>query len=83
MQESEILSYFIQISLALLYIHDMGIAHGNLKLSNIIYRDVGGKHMLRISDLQICNLNIFKMKQKYGKKYGDIASFNYYPPELI
>jgi serine/threonine protein kinase len=50
MQETEIISYFIQISFALLYIHDMGIVHGNMKLSNIIYRDVGGKHMMRISD---------------------------------
>ncbi len=63
--------------------HDLGIAHGNLKMSNIVIRDIGGKKMLRIGDCQICSIDLFQMKQKYGMKQGDTTSFNYYSPELL
>jgi|LauGreDrversion4_2_1035121.scaffolds.fasta_scaffold588221_1 hypothetical protein len=50
MQESEILSYFFQMCFGLLYIHDLGFAHGNLKTTNIVCKDIGGKNMLRLGD---------------------------------
>ena len=63
MKEIEIMSYFMEMSLGLLYMHSFGIAHGNLKLSNIMIKDIGGKNLLKLADFETCSIDISRMKE--------------------
>jgi serine/threonine protein kinase len=83
MQESAIISYFLQMCFGLLYVHEFGMPHGNLKLSNVVCKDIVGKNILRLADFEICSLDISVMKDTLSSKFNDTISYNYYAPELL
>eukprot|EP01080_Neovahlkampfia_damariscottae_P006188 gene6188-10195_t len=74
LKEEDIIDIGIQISKGLMYIHQNGIVHGDLKPENIFYKkQENGKIAIRIGDF---GMNDFKNFEFYG-------SMMYVAPEIV